>query len=121
MAIIKLYNKARDVTYVYESFSYWDKDKKQPRSKRKLIGKIDPATGEVVPTGQRGRRKKSPQVDKITSGHSDTDYKSLYEQVLSDNVKKDVDIVTLRKKIASLELENQEYSRKLEQVRNIVK
>lgn len=120
MAIIKLYNKARDVTYVYESVSYWDKDKKQPRSKRKLIGKIDPATGEVVPTGKRGRKKKTATVGETTSDHSDTDYKSLYEQVLSDNVKKDADIVTLRKKVASLELENQDYSNKLQQVRNIV-
>lgn len=33
--------------------------KKQPRSKRKLIGKIDEQTGEIVPAGGRtGRRKK---------------------------------------------------------------
>ncbi len=37
------------ITYVYENESYWDKEKKQPRSKRKLIGHIDPATGEIVP------------------------------------------------------------------------
>lgn len=37
------------ITYVYENESYWDKVKKQPRSKRKLIGHIDPKTGEVVP------------------------------------------------------------------------
>ena len=37
------------ITYVYENESYWDKEKKQPRSKRRLIGHIDPATGEIVP------------------------------------------------------------------------
>ena len=37
------------ITYVYESTSYWDSEKKQPRSKRKLIGHIDPDTGELVP------------------------------------------------------------------------
>ena len=47
MAIVKIYNKARGVTYVYESHSYWDKELKQPRSNRKLIGKVDPETGEV--------------------------------------------------------------------------
>ncbi|MDO4805253.1 MAG: hypothetical protein Q4A32_10595, partial [Lachnospiraceae bacterium] len=56
MAIIKKYNKSNGTTYVYESESYWDKDKKQPRSKRKLIGKLDPVTGEIVPTGTRGRK-----------------------------------------------------------------
>lgn len=37
------------ITYVYESESYWDSEKKQPRSKRKLIGHVDPETGETVP------------------------------------------------------------------------
>ena len=26
MAIVKVHNKARNVTYVYESVSYWDKE-----------------------------------------------------------------------------------------------
>ena len=29
MAIINLYNKKLNVTYVYDSVSYWDKDLKQ--------------------------------------------------------------------------------------------
>lgn len=41
-------------TYVYENSSYWDKELKQGRSHRKLIGKLDPATGELIPTGKRG-------------------------------------------------------------------
>ena len=46
MAIIKQYHKDTDTTYVYESTSYWDPEKKQARSDRKCIGKIDPVTGE---------------------------------------------------------------------------
>ncbi len=57
MAIITQYHKDTDTTYVYESISYWDPEKQQSRSKRKCIGKIDPVTGEIVPTGKRGRRK----------------------------------------------------------------
>lgn len=60
MAIVKQYHKDTDTTYVYESTSYWDPEKGQSRSKRKVIGKIDPATGEIVPTGSRGRKKKAP-------------------------------------------------------------
>ena len=59
MAIIKQYNKKIDVTYVYESVSYYDPAKKQSRSHRRLLGKIDPSSGEVVPTGKRGRPKKA--------------------------------------------------------------
>lgn len=58
MAIIKEYQKKTGTTYVFESISVWDKEKKQSRAKRRLIGKIDPATGEIVPTGKRGRKPK---------------------------------------------------------------
>ena len=55
MSIVKATNKKSGTTYVYESESYWDKEKKQPRNNRKLIGKIDKQTGEIVPTRGRGR------------------------------------------------------------------
>lgn len=62
MSIIKQYDPRSGKTYVYESQSYWDKEKKQPRAKRRLIGRLDEATGEVVPTDGRGRKRKSPAV-----------------------------------------------------------
>ena len=63
MAIIKQYHKDTDTTYVYDSVSYWDAEKGQSRSKRKLLGKLDPASGEIIPTGQRGRKKKERTVE----------------------------------------------------------
>lgn len=57
MSLVKLKDKRTGTTYVYESESYWDKEKKQPRSRRKLIGKLDGETGEIVPTGKSGRKK----------------------------------------------------------------
>ena len=59
MAIIKQTNKKTGITYVIDSESYWDKEKQQPRSRRKIIGKIDPVTGEVVPTNRHQKRKLS--------------------------------------------------------------
>lgn len=53
MTLLKKIDKRSGITYVYESQSYWDKQKKQPRSKRTLIGKIDPETGEIIPTDGR--------------------------------------------------------------------
>jgi hypothetical protein len=107
MAIIKVYNKERDTTYVYDSYSYWDKEKKQPRSKRKLIGKIDPVSGEIVPTGKRGRAKSSPSPTASAVTHSDTDYAALYEQSLNTISDKDALINDLRQEIAALSRENQ--------------
>ena len=57
MAMIKQLDKRSGITYVYESTSYWDRDKKQSRSKRTLIGRLDPDSGEVVPTDGRGKRR----------------------------------------------------------------
>lgn len=59
MALLKRLDKRTGITYVYESSSYWDKKKKQPRSKRTLIGKIDPETGEMIPTDGRCRHLSS--------------------------------------------------------------
>lgn len=50
MAIVRQHDKRSGITYVYESTSYWDKEKQQSRSHRKLIGRLDPETGKVVPT-----------------------------------------------------------------------
>lgn len=55
-SIIRSLDRRSGITYVYESESYWDKNKKAPRSRRKLIGKVDPETGEVVPTSGTRRR-----------------------------------------------------------------
>mgnify|MGYP001069792312 CR=1 FL=1 len=52
MAIIKQYDKRSGITYAYESHSYWDPEKKMTRAKRKLIGRVDPETGEIVRTEQ---------------------------------------------------------------------
>ncbi len=63
MAIVKQLDKRSGITYVYESTSFWDREKKQPRSKRTLIGRLDPETGEVIPTDGRGKRRSQKIVD----------------------------------------------------------
>lgn len=50
MAIVYQKNKKTGTTYVYESISHWDKEKKQSRAKRRCIGKLDPVTKEVIET-----------------------------------------------------------------------
>ena len=60
MAVLFQRDKRSGVTYAYESISWWDKEKKQSRSRRRLIGRVDPATGHVVQTDGRMRRAKAP-------------------------------------------------------------
>lgn len=81
MSIVKLKDKRSGTTYVYESESYWDKEKKQPRSRRKLIGKLDEATGEIIPTGKRGRKKgSSGKPDEASSPEPITEYIRVIEE-----------------------------------------
>ena len=106
MAISKQYHKDTDTTYVYESISYWDAEKGQSRSKRRVIGKIDPKTGEMIPTGKRGRTKKndipSPDTD-ISAASEDNrdDQNRILELELSN--------ASLISRIAELEAEVKNY------------
>jgi len=61
MTIIYHHDKRSGITYAYESKSYWDKLKKQPRSHRTLIGKQDPNTKQIIPTDGRQKHPKHPK------------------------------------------------------------
>lgn len=43
-------NKTNGITYVYESISYWDKEKNQARNKRVCVGKLDSSSGAFIPS-----------------------------------------------------------------------
>ena len=60
-------NKKTGVVYVYEDHPYWDSDKKQSRSKRKCIGKIDPISGEIVATRGRNPREQQNEEESETA------------------------------------------------------
>lgn len=95
MALIKCYDKRVGITYVYESESYYDKDKHQSRSRRKLVGKIDPETGETIPTGSKGRPAKTPPSERT----DDIDYRKLYEKTSTSLAQKDEKIARLEKEL----------------------
>lgn len=92
---IKQYDKRSGITYAYESHSYWDPEKKMTRARRKLIGRVDPETGEIIPTDGRNR-KKEPQKETM-------DYESLYKKLLKKTAAQDVLIESLRKQVAQLQ------------------
>ena len=55
MGIVRQKDKRSGITYAYESISYWDKEKRQSRSRRRLIGRVGD-NGEIIPTDGRCRR-----------------------------------------------------------------
>ena len=64
-AIVYQTSKQTGITYAYESLSYWDKDKRQSRARRKCIGRVDPETKEIIPTRKRVVAGDSCKQDKV--------------------------------------------------------
>ena len=69
MAIVKYKNQS-GITYAYEAVSKYDPSSKSSRPVRKYLGRVDPETGEIIPTaGKRGRPPKNQDQSK-TAGKS---------------------------------------------------
>ena len=94
MAIIHQHDKRSGNTYAYDSVSYWDKEKKMSRAKRTLIGRVDPESGEIVPTDGRGKRR----AEKAADGQ---DYKKLYQRLLKKCAAQEDLIAALKKELAA--------------------
>jgi hypothetical protein len=112
MSIVKHTDKRSGVTYVYESQSYWDKEKKQPRSKRILVGKIDETTGEIIPTGKSGRKKTIPKKSVVITEES-----TPITGQINLLTEKDEIIRSLKAENAALKKEKQEILKSLEMLR----
>jgi hypothetical protein len=108
MSIVKATNKKSGITYVYESESYWDKEKKQPRNKRKLIGKIDEQTGEIIPT--RGNRRID---DTDASPKTDTELQHLNCVYKKQIASQEALIRSQTDEIAKMKAEKMEMARRL--------
>lgn len=59
----KVNQKVGKYTYVYEAESYWDKDKKQPRQRRKFLGRKDLISGEIVNTKIENKNRPVKSLD----------------------------------------------------------
>lgn len=96
MSIVYQTDKRSGITYAYESKAYWDKEKKQSRSKRTLIGRVDPETGEIRKTDGRCKKNSPYQTIKLTE----------QDEMLSRL--KGMKVSELKQEILRLEMENRE-------------
>ncbi|MCL1912489.1 MAG: hypothetical protein FWG10_01065 [Eubacteriaceae bacterium] len=60
MAFKTIHTKPNGAKYVYETVSYWDKEKKAPRNKQVCLGRLDEATGEIIPSKRRAPKAGPP-------------------------------------------------------------
>ncbi len=68
MSIVYQRNKSTGITYAYSNEAYWDKEKRQSRAKRKLLGKVDPETGEIVATRAYEKKVEKTEAPSQKSG-----------------------------------------------------
>ena len=118
MSIIKQYHKDTGITYVYESESYWDKEKKQPRSRRKLIGKLDDETGEIIPTGRKNPNQQERSGPELTPSTETAGNTAMLRQDLRE-MEKEIDRLKARSR--ALEAENKVLRDTLETIRELIK
>ena len=104
-SIVYQINKATGAKYAYESVSYWDKDKKQPRSKRTYIGRVDPVTGEII---RKGEKKKEESAEFSQPQNL---------QILQEEIaEKNRQILELKKEMATL---TEKYHRTVKAIKQI--
>ena len=99
LAIIKQFDKRSGITYVYDSKSYYDKEKKCSRAKRTLIGKIDPDTGEMIPTDGRNKGAKS----KPDAVSNEIDKDKRIQELVDENRQLKLQISALKKELARIQ------------------
>ena len=95
MAIIYQHDKRSGITYAYDSKSYYDKEKKCSRAKRTLIGRVDPDTGEIVPTDGRNKGAKS----KPAASSSELDKEKRILELENENRQLKLQISALKKEL----------------------
>jgi hypothetical protein len=61
MPIVKYTNPKTGVVYAYESTGRWNPQTQRNEPVRTYLGRVDPETGEIIPTGgKRGRKRRTP-------------------------------------------------------------
>ena len=66
-SIVK-YTRKDGNTYAYESIAKWDSRHKQSRPVRRYLGRVDPVSGEIIPSsGRPGRPKGSKNKPRANS------------------------------------------------------
>lgn len=95
MSIVYQHDKRNNVTYVYESQSFWVPELKQPRAKRRLIGRLNPETGEVVPTKRRGQSKKN-------ASDAGSETKSVEAKLTEENTRMREDVLHTKQQLQEL-------------------
>ena len=107
-SIVYWTNKKNGNVYAYSSESYWDKEKKAPRSRRTYLGRVDPETGEIIKGTRRAQAQAKVIKEKKIEDIENDVIRDLREQ-----------IEQLQEKNSKLEAEVREYKSKYQRARQL--
>ncbi len=94
-SIVYQIDKKTGAKYAFESTSYWDKDKKQPRSRRRYLGKVDPETGDIIPS--RGRTTHSGEGETIHTDEISALHNEIRERDQTiDRLRGEIDVLSVK-------------------------
>ena len=77
MSITRSYNKHTNTYYAYETSYVWDDKAQKKVQVKRCIGKFDPKTDEIIPTGKRGRPRKQIPGPETEMASRNTEYAKL--------------------------------------------
>lgn len=97
MSIVRYTNKKTGVVTLYESTSHYDPETKQSRPIRKYLGKLDPETGELVPSKKRKKKEEQPP-----AGSSDIELKNALQEKTRECLEKERRIRELEEELKKL-------------------
>lgn len=97
MSIVRYTNKKTGTVTLYESTSHYDPETKQSRPIRKYLGKLDPETGELIPSKKRKKKEEQPP-----SGSSDLKLRNALQEKTRDCMEKEIRIRELEEELVKL-------------------
>lgn len=97
MSIVRYTNKKTGTVTLYESTSHYDPETKQSRPIRKYLGKLDPETGELIPSKKRKKKEEQPP-----SGSSDLKLRNALHEKTRDCMEKERRIRELEEELVKL-------------------
>jgi hypothetical protein len=97
MSIVRYTNKKTGTVTLYESTSHYDPETKQSRPIRKYLGKLDPETGELIPSKKRKKKEEQPP-----SGSSDLKLRNALQEKTRDCMEKERRIRELEEELVKL-------------------
>jgi hypothetical protein len=97
MSIVRYTNKKTGTVTLYESTSHYDPETKQSRPIRKYLGKLDPETGELIPSKKRKKKEEQPP-----SGSSDLKLSNALQEKTRDCMEKERRIRELEEELVKL-------------------